>query len=133
MMRNFIRAKASNKKPGAVARRHPGQQRYAPSAARNYSSPSSRKQSRRKPDLPSPAAFYSAVIEAFTERDNNWAWGSCPFHADTNPSFCMSLQSGYYRCMSSNCEVSGNNIVSFVGALHGLSRYEAIRYLEGCV
>ena len=35
------------------------------------------------------------------------AKGLCPFHEDTNPSFGVNLESGKWRCYSSNCNKRG--------------------------
>lgn len=121
------------KNPSAVARQQLVKQKYNAFATSNFNNHSGLKQSKRKYVLPTPAAFYNDAIEAISQRDSDWAWGRCPFHADSNPSFCMNLESGFYKCMSSNCGETGGNIVSFVSALHGLTRKEAVRYLEGCV
>ena len=123
----------TKKNPSAVFRQQLGKQKNQRFAASNYSNISSYKQSKHKRILPTPEAFYSSVVEGFMERDDNWAWGCCPFHADNNPSFCMNLVSGFYKCMSSNCGETGTNIVSFVGALHALSRKDAISYLENSI
>lgn len=86
----------------------------------------------RKParQAPTPADFYAAEIDGLKEYRNDWAWGHCPFHADTNPSFTANLETGAFRCMSSSCGASGSNIVSFVSQRDGLSYREARRFLE---
>ncbi len=120
------------KKPGSVAKRYPGQQHnFARSIAqRNHSKPNSFAKPYRKAILPSPADFYASEIEGFSEGNNGWASGCCPFHDDQNPSFAMNLESGGYKCLSSNCGVSGGSLVGFVCALHGLSARDAYRFLE---
>lgn len=80
--------------------------------------------------LPTPADFYSAEIEGLREYNDNWAWGCCPFHPDSNPSFTVNLESGTFRCMSSSCGVKGSGIVSFVCQLHGLNVRQALAFLE---
>jgi hypothetical protein len=115
------------KKPGSVGKHYPGlSQKYGHSVTRrDYNKKTAIV---RKP-LPSPADFYASEISGYVERDNDWAWGCCPFHDDHNPSFCMNLRTGWYECKSSNCGKTGNSIVGFVSALHGLSRAEAIHFL----
>lgn len=81
-------------------------------------------------ELPCVQDFYSAEIDALVEYANGWAWGSCPFHPDSNPSFTVNLVSGAFRCMSSNCGVKGNNIVSFVSQLHQLNYTDSRKFLE---
>lgn len=81
-------------------------------------------------DIPSPGDFYASEIDGLQEYRNGWAWGHCPFHADSNPSFTVNLDTGAFRCMSSSCGVSGSNIVSFVSQRDGLSYREARRFLE---
>jgi hypothetical protein len=83
----------------------------------------------RKVALPSPDEFYTAEIEGLKEYSDGWAWGCCPFHADSNPSFTVNMESGAYRCMSSNCGAHGGSIVSFVSELHGLDWREALDFL----
>lgn len=116
------------KKPSGVSGRLLGQQQKyeAPVARTHYS-----KLPKRRTSLPSPDAFYESVIDGFKVSDGLWAWGHCPFHEDRNPSFCMNLESGWYRCHSSNCGATGNSIVSFVCARDGVSRKEAIKQLGG--
>lgn len=127
-----LNLKSRTKKPGSVGRRYPGQQPNFGKqfATTNHSRPSS--PDKRYPVLlPDPAQFFAREILGFAEGKNGWAHGCCPFHDDHHPSFAMNLESGGYKCLSSSCGVSGGNIVSFVCALHGLSRPEAYRFLEG--
>jgi len=86
-----------------------------------------------RPSMPSPGAFYASVIENYRVGRDDWAWGCCPFHADSNPSFSMNLRTGSYKCMSSGCGAAGGNIVGFVSAKYGFSRDEALRFLEQMV
>ena len=81
-------------------------------------------------ELPAIVEFYAAEIDGLKEYRNGWAWGHCPFHADSNPSFTVNQDTGAFRCMSSSCGVSGSNIVSFVSQRDGLSSREARRFLE---
>ena len=119
-----------NKKPGCVGERNPGQQHNLGhhAARRNYTKPAFARRT-----LPSAQAFYASEVADFSERDNDWAWGCCPFHDDHNPSFCMNLRTGWYQCKASHCGETGRNIVSFVGARDGLSAADAVRFLEGWV
>lgn len=121
--------KLKKTKPSGVGKRHLGQQHYfsGHAAYSNYTKPFVKKA--RSP-LPTPADFYASEIQGFSESDNDWAWGCCPFHDDHNPSFCMNLRTGWYECKSSNCGASGKSIVSFVGARDGLSVADALRFLE---
>jgi hypothetical protein len=123
------------KKPRPSGRKNPGlhnkSKRFSPSGYMYQ--PSILQRRAVKPALPSPTNFYATEIAEFKERGDGWAWGCCPFHADRNPSFCMNLRTGWYECKSSNCGETGNSIVSFVSALHGLSTTDSIRYLEGLV
>ena len=120
------------KKPRSVGKRYPGQQQnFARSIAqRNHNKPNSFAKPYRKANLPSPEAFYETQIDGFSVGSNGWAHGCCPFHDDHNPSFAMNLESGGYKCLSSNCGAAGGSIVSFVCSLHGLSTSEAYRFLE---
>ena len=83
-----------------------------------------------QPELPTPEEFYTTEINGLLEYQNSWAWGCCPFHPDSNPSFTVNLETGAFRCMSSNCGVRGGNIVSFVSQLYGIGYREALNYLE---
>lgn len=119
-------------KPSVSGRRQLGlQHNFRGHAAYGNYTKSSVKKSR--PQLPTPAEFYASQISEFVERDNDWAWGCCPFHGDRNPSFCMNLRTGWYECKSSNCGITGKSIVGFVRARDGLSVPEAIRFLEGWI
>jgi hypothetical protein len=121
--------RALKKKPSSVGKRYLGRQlKFGhPVAGRNYT-----KARHFVPTvLPSPADFYEAEIDGFIEYNDDWAWGCCPFHDDNSPSFCMNLRTGWYQCKSSHCGETGKSIVSFVSARDGLSKADAIRYLEG--
>lgn len=121
------------KKPISVGKRKMGQQHNFGRriAQPNYSKSVGVAKTYSKAHIPTPADFYSDEIEGFEEGSNGWAHGCCPFHDDHNPSFAMNLDSGGYKCLSSICGVSGGSIVSFVCALHGLTRPAAYRFLEG--
>lgn len=120
-----------NKKPRFLGKGYLGKQTLSQRFANTkYTYLNSFKQQRRKQLLPLPADFYNAEIDGLREYKDGWAWGCCPFHPDSNPSFTMSLESGAFRCMSSSCGVKGGGIVSFVSQLHGLDLREAINYLE---
>lgn len=77
-----------------------------------------------------PERFYSTEIEKFERGHGGWAIGCCPFHGDNTPSFAMHMHSGGYVCHATSCGERGGDIVSFVGALHGLSRTGAAHWLE---
>jgi len=84
----------------------------------------------RKPLSITAREVYEDMLPDLCEGRNSFAWARCPFHNDNNPSFCVNLDSGYYRCHSSHCGVTGSNIVGFVGNLHGSSYTEARKDLE---
>ena len=65
------------KNPSAVARQQLVKQKYNAFATSNFNNHSGLKQSKRKYVLPTPAAFYNDAIEAFSQRDSDWAWGRC--------------------------------------------------------
>lgn len=77
-----------------------------------------------------PAAVFEDHVEDIKLSKDPFAWGCCPFHNDTNPSFSMNYATGAYKCYSSHCAVHGNNIVSFVSALQEISWHEARQYVE---
>jgi len=77
-----------------------------------------------------PSNVFTDLLPDLAESSNDFAWACCPFHDDHNPSFSVNLRTGWYRCFSSSCGVTGSNIGSFVGALLGLSPAEARRHLE---
>lgn len=52
--------------------------------------------------------------------------GLCPFHADSNPSFCVSAEKGVYRCFG--CGESGNAI-SYLMKARGMSFVESAELL----
>lgn len=121
------------KQPSVLGRGHLGQQEHGKRFAKTHSINNVSIYQRRSKSvaLPTPREFYEAEIEGLQEYSDNWAWGCCPFHPDTNPSFTVNLESGGFKCMSSSCGVSGGNIVSFVCELHSLDRREAIEFLGG--
>lgn len=77
-----------------------------------------------------PARVYRDFLPDLVERNKGFAWARCPFHDDHNPSFCINLNTGWYRCFSSCCGATGSNIAGFAGALLGLSYKDARSYLE---
>lgn len=77
-----------------------------------------------------PFEVFEDFVPDLTTSKNDFAWGCCPFHDDHKPSFCVNTTTGWYRCFSTNCGISGTNIVGFVGELLGLDYRDALRYLE---
>jgi hypothetical protein len=77
-----------------------------------------------------PAAVLADNLPDLIESKNGFGWACCPFHDDRNPSLCVNVESGWYRCYSSSCGATGSNIVGFVGRLLGYSTAEARSYLE---
>lgn len=77
-----------------------------------------------------PETVFEDLVKGLRTGTDDFAWGCCPFHDDQNPSFCVNLITGWYRCVSTSCGASGTSIVGFVGHLFGLDRREAIEYLE---
>lgn len=77
-----------------------------------------------------PEVVYDDLLPDLAPGNNGFAWACCPFHDDHNPSFCVNVESGWYKCMSSSCGATGMNIVGFVGALLGYEYAEARHYLE---
>ncbi len=69
-------------------------------------------------------------VEGLVEYRDGWAWGHCPFHDDGNPSFSVNLESGFYRCHSASCGLTGAGLVSFVSDLLELEFADAVDYLE---
>lgn len=77
-----------------------------------------------------PGTVFQNEFAEINETANSFAWAICPFHDDHNPSLCVNLESGWYKCHASHCGETGSNIVSFVSCLHGLDFNEAREYLE---
>ena len=77
-----------------------------------------------------PAVVFADLLYGMSECKNDFAWACCPFHDDHNPSLCVNLVSGWYRCYSSSCGETGLNIAGFVGRLLALEPREAGRHLE---
>ena len=77
-----------------------------------------------------PSGVFEDHLPDLAYGNNGFAWACCPFHDDHHPSFCVNVESGWYKCMSSNCGVTGSNIVGFVGALLGFEYEEARSHLE---
>lgn len=62
---------------------------------------------------------------ALTQRGNA-LWAICPFHAETRPSFNVSIEKQVFYCFG--CQVGGDAI-KFIMALKGYSYLQALRYL----
>lgn len=77
-----------------------------------------------------PAVVYEDLLPDLKHGNNGFAMACCPFHDDNNPSLCVNVESGWFKCMSSSCGECGSNIVGFVGALLGYEYREARAYLE---
>lgn len=84
----------------------------------------------RKYTTVDPAAVFEDLLPDLVHGKDGYAWACCPFHDDNNPSLCVNVESGWYKCMSSNCGETGTNIVGFVSHLLGLDYAEARRHLE---
>ena len=74
-----------------------------------------------KADIESVVSRYVSL----TRRSGTNRWGLCPFHADSNPSFCVSITKNIYTCFV--CHKTGN-AVSFIMDMEHLSYPEAIRF-----
>ena len=77
-----------------------------------------------------PSVVFTDHLPDLAYGNNDFAWACCPFHNDNNPSLCVNVESGWYKCMSYSCGATGSNIVGFVGSLLGYEFAEARRYLE---
>ena len=77
-----------------------------------------------------PSVVFEDLLPDLAHGNNGFAWACCPFHNDNNPSLCVNVESGWYKCMSSSCGATGSNIVGFVGRLLGYEFAESRRYLE---
>lgn len=77
-----------------------------------------------------PEVVYEDLLPDLAHGNKGFAWACCPFHDDHNPSLCVNVESGWYKCMSSNCGQTGSNIVGFVSQLLELDYAEARRHLE---
>ena len=75
-----------------------------------------------KADIESVVSRYVSL----TKRSGTNRWGLCPFHADTSPSFCVSITKNIYSCFV--CQKTGNAI-GFIMDMEHLSYPEAIRFL----
>lgn len=109
-----------------------GQRKFTSSNRSPFSAPQSktgRNNSSRLSHI-DPAVVYEDLLPDLSHGSNGFAWACCPFHDDNNPSLCVNVESGWFKCMSSNCEATGSNIVGFVGRLLGCTYAEASNYLE---
>lgn len=77
-----------------------------------------------------PGVVFNDLLPDLAESSSDFAWACCPFHNDRRPSFSVNLCTGWYRCYSTSCGVTGSNIVGFVSALMGFSTAEARKHLE---
>ena len=77
-----------------------------------------------------PCVVFEDLLLDLAHGNNGFAWACCVFHDDNNPSLCVNVESGWYKCMSSNCGATGSNIVGFVSRLLGYEYAEARDYLE---
>ena len=60
-----------------------------------------------------------------TERGNRW-WASCPFHADSNPSFTVSRKDNGYVWYRYSCK-RGGGAVDFISEFKQVPKFEARR------
>lgn len=120
------------KKPSNGCHRNLGQQQNFPSqvAMGDHTKGKADTTFFRRITLPLPSDFYAGEIVAFHEVSGGRASGCCPFHDDRNHSLAMNLETGSFYCRSSNCGLSGNNVVAYVCAKYGLSVGDAFRLLE---
>jgi hypothetical protein len=107
---------------------HKRSQRRAKQAPRRFTSSNRSCSSRYR--VIDPEVVFNDLLPDLKEANNGFAWACCPFHNDNNPSLCVNLISGWYRCASSSCGATGPNIVGFVGRLLALENHEARRYVE---
>jgi DNA primase len=88
-----------------------------------HAKPSSKVKLFKKPDI-------VTVIEkegvALKQRGGK-LWALCPFHAETRPSFNVSVEKQVFYCFG--CQ-AGGDATKFIMALRGLSYSEALRYLK---
>lgn len=80
--------------------------------------------------LISPGYFYSSEIAGLREISEGYAWGYCPFCKEPEPSFCINLKTGGYKCMAPECREEGSSMLTFASNFLGLAHHEAIRYLD---
>ncbi len=76
----------------------------------------------KKPDI-------VAVIEregVALKQQGNKLWALCPFHAETRPSFNVSVEKQVFYCFG--CQVGGD-VIKFVMTFKGFSYPQALRYL----
>lgn len=62
-----------------------------------------------------------------TKKGNNY-WGLCPFHEDSNPSFSVNEDKGFYYCFS--CR-AGGDILDFLQHQEKIGLEDAIKYFLG--
>lgn len=76
--------------------------------------------------LPSPIEYYQQQGVKLT---GGGAWRSalCPFHADTEPSLRVRIETGAFRCMA--CGAHGGDLLAFHMLRYGLHFIEAARAL----
>ena len=51
-------------------------------------------------------------------------WGSCPFHNEKTPSFCVSPDKGFFYCFGCG---TGGNAFKFLSLIENVSYFEAIK------
>ena len=64
----------------------------------------------RRDRLPNPGVYFHAQKLKLIGR-GEWKSAICPFHADTEPSLRVHLDSGAFRCMA--CGVHGGDVLAF--------------------
>ena len=96
-------------------------------APRRHADGASRHHAHRPID---PAVVFADLLPGLVEGKSGFAWACCPFHDDHNPSLCVNVVSGWYRCHSTSCAATGTNIVGFVGRLLAIEPAAARRHLE---
>lgn len=81
----------------------------------------------RRPELPSPEAFYRRVLPGL-KVSGKWASARCPIHEDRRASLSVNLEHGGFVCHA--CGAKGRSILSFVMARDHASHAEARKFLE---
>ncbi|KTC87023.1 CHC2 zinc finger domain-containing protein [Legionella brunensis] len=76
--------------------------------------------------LPNPGQYFREQGLKLTG-GGEWKSALCPFHADTNPSLRLRLDSGGFRCMS--CGVHGGDVLAFHMQLYKIDFITAAKQL----
>lgn len=82
-------------------------------------------------NLPFPVEYYKTQNINLKVSGAKWQSTKCPFHADTNPSLRVNVETGSFRCMA--CAARGGDVLAFHQQRYRLNFVEACKQLGAWV